>query len=176
MTLDISDKIVNEVFSASHNGERYLYGKGKLTKKEFWKRARKKLNIDKKTSDLFRKIWHEEYKPIRGTWKISKRLRKKYKVVVFSGTIRERIRYFYKKFKLRKEFREFYYSYSLGYNKADLKFYKILLKRLKEDPKECLLIDDASRNIRFFKSLGGKGIVFKNPKQLERDLKRMEVL
>lgn len=48
--------------------------------------------------------------------------------------------------------------------------YTTLLRRYVIDPSKAIFIDDSERNVKGAEAIGIKGIVFKNPSQLERDL------
>ena len=170
--VDVSKKKVNEVFRGS---KRKLHGKGKITREEFWKEAQKKLKINKNQALRLEEIWHSSYKPNKGMEGIVKKLRKNYRVIVFSGNIRERVEYLDKKYGLYDRFDELLLSCEEGTNKREIKFYKILLKRIRCKPKECVCIDDSERVLALEKSLGMKTILFKNAKQLKSDLKKLGI-
>ena len=170
--VDVSRKKVNEVFRGP---KRKLHGKGKITKEEFWKEAQKKLKISKSQVLKLEEIWHSSYKPNKGMEGIVKKLRKNYRVIVFSGNIKERVEYLDKKYGLYDRFDELLLSYEEGTNKREIKFYKILLKRIMCKPKECVCIDDSERVLALEKSLGMKTILFKDAKQLKSDLKKLGV-
>src|SRR3989338_10071775 len=52
-----------------------LYRKGEITAEEFWDKAKKLLGINADNNYL-NKIWVDSYKPIQGTIKIIKQLKK----------------------------------------------------------------------------------------------------
>lgn len=60
--------------------------------------------------------------------------------------------------------------------KPELKIYKLTLKKLTLKPAECLLIENKEKNLKPARKLGMKTILFRNSKQLENDLKEMNVL
>jgi len=55
-------------------------------------------------------------------------------------------------------------------------FYKILLDRYKVNPSEALFIDDSLRNVKAAEALGIKSVHFRNPGQLEQDLRELNIL
>ncbi len=157
---------------------RWLYNKGKITKRDFWKAVSKKLNLDEKLISKLQQIWHSSFKPDKGMVNIISELRKNYKVLVFSGTIKERVEYLNRKYKLPDRFDDFVLSYEVGFNKDELEFYKALLRKLKKvnlKPKECIFIDDHQEFLDKAKKFGIKTILFKNSQKLKSDLKEFSL-
>ena len=166
---------IREVFTGHNRKEGWLFRKGKITKEEFWELAVKKLKINKKQIEKLREIWHSSYKPNTGMENLVQKLRKNYRVIVFSGNIKERVDYLDKKYGLYDDFDDFVFSFDFGLTKRDVKFYKILLKKIKSKPRECVCIDDSQRVLALEKSFGMKTILFKNAKQVKADLKKLGV-
>ena len=77
----VSNKRIDEIFKGYPKGEGILYRKGKLKKREFWKRAIKKLKIDRNLVPKIQEIWHSSYKPVKGMKALLSKLRKNYTVV-----------------------------------------------------------------------------------------------
>jgi HAD superfamily hydrolase (TIGR01509 family) len=123
-----------------------------------------------------RKIWYDSYTPTKGMRKLISRLKNKYTLVVFSGNIRERVKYLDKKYGIYNKFDDFVMSYQYGYNKPEKGFYKALIKRIKCKPEECVLIDDRKESIDIAKSFGMNGLLFKNSEKLIKDLKSYGVV
>lgn len=67
-------------------------------------------------------------------------------------------------------------SYRLKKMKPEKGIYLDAIKKSKGAAEDCLFIDDSRKNIGAAVALGMKGIVFRNPAQLERKLKGMGVL
>ncbi|MBI3623815.1 HAD-IA family hydrolase [Candidatus Pacearchaeota archaeon] len=66
-------------------------------------------------------------------------------------------------------------SCDVGLRKPDPAIYKLALKKLNLKPKECVFIDNQPWNIKPAKKLGMKTILFKNNKQLFKQLKKLGV-
>jgi len=174
----VPKKKVYEVFCGYPHKEGWLYRRGKIKKEKFWETAIKKLKINKKLVPKLQKIWNSSYKSMKGMKEMVDKLRKNYKVIAFSGTTKERIEYQNKKYDLLKNFDDFILSFKVGSTKREIEFYKILLKKLekmKYEPKECILIDDAQFVLDIAKSFGIKTLLFKNPRQLKSDLRKLNV-
>jgi HAD superfamily hydrolase (TIGR01509 family) len=174
----VPKKKIDEIFCGYPHKEGWLYRRGKITKKKFWNIAVEKLKIDKKLVPKLKEIWHSSYRPIKGMKELIGKLRKNYRVIAFSGNIRERVEYLNKKNCLFGDFDDLLLSFKVGFTKREIEFYKILLKKLekmKSKPKECILIDDSKMVLDIAKSFGLKTILFESPKQLKSDLRKFGV-
>lgn len=80
-----------------------------------------------------------------------------------------------KKKNVYKHFKVKIISCEVGYRKPDKQIYKLLIKKLKLSPKEIVFIDDEPENLPPAKKLGINGILFKNNKQLVRELRKLGV-
>ncbi|MBR9682145.1 MAG: HAD hydrolase-like protein, partial [Candidatus Aenigmarchaeota archaeon] len=135
-----------------------------------------KLGTTHKETMKLRKEILEGYKPKPGMLDLLKRLQKNYRLIVFSGNIRERVMMVNRKYKVNKFFSEFIFSYIQGYNKNDSRFYKIIQKRIKY-PEQTIMIDDKKRVLDQMNKHGFKNtILFKNPTQLKRELKKYNII
>jgi epoxide hydrolase-like predicted phosphatase len=66
-------------------------------------------------------------------------------------------------------------SCEVGLSKPDIKIYKLLIKKLELPPKEIVFVDDVRECLIPARKLGINTILFKNNKQLIRDLRRLDV-
>ena len=173
--VNVSKKKVDEIFRSYPKKEGELYHKGKITKQKFWSTTVKKLKIGKEKIPELQEIWHSSYKPIKGMKKLVSKLRENYKVVAFSGNVKERIKYLNEKYGLNEDFDDFVLSFDFGLDKKEKEFYRVLLEKVKCKPKECFFIDDYQEFLDIAKSLGIKTILFKNTEQLKSDLRKFEI-
>ncbi len=74
---------------------------------------------------------------------------------------------------LYRKFDEVVISCEVGMRKPNPKMYKLILKRLKISAKQVLFIDNQEWNIKPAKKLGMKTILYKNNKQLFKELDRI---
>lgn len=72
--------------------------------------------------------------------------------------------------KLYKKFDEVVVSCDVGVRKPNPKIYKLILKKLKLSTKKVLFIDNQEWNIKPAKKIGEKTILYKNNKQLFKEL------
>ena len=164
-----------DIFCDMPNSEGNLIRKGLITIEEFEERLFLKMNIQNKEKDHIRYIWFGSYCLHYGIEKIIKELRKNYRLVVFSGNIRERVEYLNKKCEFLKYFDDSVFSYDYNTNKDDPEFYKELVKHLDCNPSEAILIDDEKKNIQLARSLGFNGIHFYYTEKLIKDLKKFNI-
>jgi len=77
--------------------------------------------------------------------------------------------------KLYKKFDEVVVSCDVGMRKPNPKIYKLILKKLKLPAKQVLFIDNQEWNIKPAKKVGEHTILFKNNKQLFKELDRLKI-
>ena len=167
---------IREIFSASGGQakEGLAYRQGKYTRDEFWDIACTELGIKKENVPHLEKFWFEAYFPKPGMQELVRRLRKHYKVIVFSGNFKARIDYLNKEYCLKNEFDDFLYSFDAGCSKGDSYFYEFLIKKLEHHnikPDEALFIDDHQKFLDRAKPFGIKTLLFETPEKLEKDVK-----
>jgi len=163
---------------------REKWSKSTIDEKTFWQEIEKKAG--KRLPSGFRKdFWERPYKKrakdVKASWKILKVLKKRgFCLALLSNIIPPTVKANkevgrYKRLK-KLGFETLVLSCEVGCRKPEPKIYKVVLKRLKLPAKECLFVDDVSANIKAAKRLGMRGIHFKNPKQLKRDLVKLGLL
>ncbi|MFX0021801.1 MAG: HAD-IA family hydrolase [Candidatus Hermodarchaeota archaeon] len=171
-----NEKALREIFSDNPNSDGYLLRKGLITIDEFEEKLFSKLGINKKEKKHTRYIWFGSYCVHYGIEELIKKLKmNNYRLLIFSGNIRERIEYLEKKCGFLKYFDEAILSFDYTMNKDDIEFYKELIKHLECEPSEALLVDDEKKNIQFARSLGLKGIHYYYTEKLIEDLKKYNI-
>jgi len=173
---DIEDEsLLKEIFHDNQNTEGNLIRRGLITIDEFEERVFLKLNIQNKEKDHIRYIWFGSYCLHYGIEKIIKELRKNYRLVIFSGNIRERVEYLNKKCEFLKYFDDTVFSFDYHTSKDNLEFYKELIDHINCNPSEAILIDDEKKNIQLARSIGFNGIHFYYTEKLIKDLKKYNI-
>ena len=106
----------------------------------------------------------------KGTMKIVDKLHHRYSVVILSnvGELREAVD---RKLGLYEHFDSVLLSYALKMRKPNKNIFRYALRHVKAMPEETVFIDDRERNLKVARKLGMKVILYKNDKQLVRDLK-----
>lgn len=167
---------LEKVFGGREKGkEGYLYRRGKLTREEFWDAAAKKLGIKSDIVPEIEEIWHSSYEPIEGMMKLIAELSRDYKLIVFSGNIKERVEYLDRKHDFKRYFQDFVFSYDYGVSKEDIEFYDALVSKLGCRPSEAVVVDDVPKFLEMAKSKGLNTIKFESAEQLRAELKNLGV-
>ncbi|MDD5032424.1 MAG: HAD-IA family hydrolase, partial [Patescibacteria group bacterium] len=120
-------------------------------------------------------LWHSSYTPMEGMKELARQLREKYKVIVFSGNVKERVKFLDKKYGLMSDFDDYIFSFKTGYNKREREFYNILLNKIHCQPEECVFIDNDQHSLDFAGRHGFKTILFQDARQLKRELSKLGV-
>lgn len=113
---------------------------------------------------------------ISGMKGLVKDLKRNYKIGMLSNTTIFESKIICCKYFLSHLFDAEVYSWQITSLKPDFKNYKIITKKLKVKPSECVFVDDTKINVDAAKKLGMKGIVFKNVNQCKKDLKKLGIL
>ncbi len=171
-----NEKLLREIFKDEANSEGYLLRKGLITIDEFEKKLFDKLSIEVKQKDHVRYIWFGAYCVHYGMGELVQTLKRmKYRLIIFSGNIRERIEYLDKKCGFMKYFDDTVFSFDYQLNKGEIPFYEELIKHIGCKPSEAILIDDEKKNIKIARSLGFNGIHYYYTEQLIEKLKKFGV-
>ncbi len=171
-----NEKLLREFFSDNPNSEGNLIRKGLISIDEFEEKLFSKLEINKKEKKHTRYIWFGSYCIHYGIENLIKALKKKYRLLIFSGNVRERIEYLDKKCDFLKYFDDALFSFDYQKNKDDIEFYEELVKHIKCEPSEAILIDDEKKNVKIARSLGLKGIHYYYTEKLIDDLKNYGII
>ncbi|MFW9949691.1 MAG: HAD-IA family hydrolase [Candidatus Thorarchaeota archaeon] len=173
---DIEDEtLLRNTFRDLPNTEGNLLRRGLITIEEFEEKVFFKFNIQKKEKDHIRYIWFGSYCLHYGIEKIIKELKKRFRLVIFSGNIRERVDFLNKKCAFLQHFDDTVFSYDYHTNKDDITFYRELIKHIGCKPSESILIDDEKKNIQMARTLGFNGIHFYYTEKLIKDLKKFNI-
>ena len=153
------------------------YTRGKITSYQFFRYVKK---LGKKEAKLsyteFRDIWNEIFTENPGMEPVLKKLKKHYPLYLISNTNAMHYRYLVKKYwHLLRHFRRRFASHEVGARKPDPEIYRRVLKAVKLKPEHTVFIDDHPGFIAGARAVGMNGIIFKSPKQLLRDLKKLGV-
>jgi len=170
------ETLLREIFSDRPNTEGYLIRKGLITIDEFEERLFSKFGINKKEKKHARYIWFGSYCIHYGIEELLKILKKNYRLLIFSGNVRERVEYLEEKCGFLRYFDDTVFSFDYQENKNDIEFYEELLKHLECEPSEAILIDDVKKNVLIARSLGINGIHFYYTEKLIDDLKKYDVI
>ncbi|MBI2651986.1 HAD-IA family hydrolase [Candidatus Woesearchaeota archaeon] len=104
-----------------------------------------------------------------------KNLKSEYKTALLSDNFNEMTNAIRKKINLNVYFDVAVFSNEVGLVKRENKIYKFVLGKLKCKSEDCILVDDKIENIQRAGKFGIKGVLYKNVRQLKKDLIRHNV-
>ena len=153
------------------------YHTGKISSNDFWKLFSQR--VKKEPPKGYEYLWIEKYASNflknKYVFKIIDRLRENgYKLAVLSNTIPEHANY-NRKHHTFDGFDVVVLSNEVGLRKPDKRVYMLVLKRLRIEPQECVYIDDRPEYLKPAAKLGMKIIYYRNPKQLEVELRKLYI-
>lgn len=193
---DLSEVII----SGYHGVENIIEQNSNISAEEFLKRKKETINIfldamrGKYSEDEYIKAlientnWNVNKEIIKkcvrqnldtkidGTTQIIESLKEKYNLILLSDHIKEWVDYILSTNKELEIFKHQYFSYEYGMLKDDEGTFKYILEKEKIIPSETIYIDDNKDNIEMANREGIQGIVFQNAKQLEYELKKMQII
>ena len=150
--------------------------RGKYTEDEYVEQLLKDTNwnVNRDTmKELIRKNLNIE---VKGMIELINKLKDKYNLILLSDHIKEWGEYILSINKELGVFKHKYFSYEYGTLKSDEGTFKYILEKEKILPSETIFIDDYKTNVQMANKAGIKGIVFENAKQLEKQLKEMNII
>ncbi len=150
------------------------YRRGEVTFDEFWDEVKKRLIIDTPNLEL-NKIWFESYEPIAETIEIVIKIKKKgVKLYYLSDSVKERVDFLDEKYKFKENFMGGILSHEVTLTKIDgPRLFRLAVEETRERSEDVVFVDCVRENVETAIGLGMQGILFKNPKQLEKDLKKL---
>ncbi|MFO7795216.1 MAG: HAD family hydrolase [Promethearchaeati archaeon] len=167
--------LLYEIFGDRYQKEGYLLRKGLISLDEFKMRVGEKLQIPREDHEHIIKIWFGSYLPHYRIEELVKDLSQDYRLVIFSGNIKERVHFLNQRYGFLKFFNDWVFSYDYQKNKNDIEFYKELLKHINCHPSEALLIDDELKNVKIGQSVGLNAIQYYYTEHLIEQLQKLNI-
>ncbi|MBI2452321.1 HAD-IA family hydrolase [Candidatus Pacearchaeota archaeon] len=152
-----------------------LSSKGRISKRETLARIKEVLNENhKKIENALKEFYKKSYKTNKIMLELSKKLKKRYKIIIMSnlGHLAKEVLV---ENRNMKHFKNKIISCDIGKSKANKKFFEIALKKSKTKPNEMVFIDNLKINVSTAKELGIKAVLFKNNKQVIKELGKLGV-
>lgn len=147
---------------------------GKKTTKNFLKITQKLLAPKFSLKQIENNILNAKILP---PYKLIKKLKKQYKILILSNNQKSWPLKFFKKTNINLKGIPFINSAKIGMRKPDLKIYQYAIKKYKLKPKEAIFIDDQKRNLIPAKKLGINTFLYKqNINDLKRRLKKFSII
>jgi HAD superfamily hydrolase (TIGR01509 family) len=120
-------------------------------------------------------VWEKIYtpqKPDKELITVIKKLKKNYKIILFSNFIGDLLRRLINLHKLDDLFDEVIISSDHGMKKPDHKFFEVLVKIAGVDKNEIIFTDDKKENVESSNKFGIKAFLFTDTKNFVTDLKK----
>lgn len=150
--------------------------KGQISEDELWEKVCKELSVQKPTSaSLWFDGFMDIYRKKDEVFSLVETLQQKgYPLALLSNT-EVPIMNFIKAQEWDELFTMSIYSCEVGMQKPERDIYAYTLEQFHILSQEAVFVDDKAENIEAAKRVGMKGIVFKNIKQLKKDLHTLRV-
>jgi len=156
----------------------HLYPSGfisnKISEEQYWKLCENDLGI-KINPDKLRTILLNAFEEQKDVVALVKKLRNRYKLGLLSDMPKEWTDWLENKFHIFGNFDAVVVSGYEGVEKPNPEIYHLILKKLGFKAEECIFIDDWKRNLKYPAKIRMKTILFKNPEQLEKELKEFGI-
>ncbi len=125
-----------------------------------------------------REEWYEGYVLDRDVWELVKRLKDRYRLVVFSENTSDRVAYLDVKYRFRELFDLEVYSFDHHLGKRDRQFLEILLTTLGDRPEEILYIDNSAEVLEWSERRGVNVVLYTTGQiaRIEAALHRLGIL
>ena len=153
---------------------RYDFGTGKLTIKQFIKKGGQLLCLPEKEFLKEYKKAYDKIKTHKGVIKIFKKIKLNKYILSDNNPLHTQfIKESHKE--IFKTADKVFLSQKMGMRKDKVATFKFVLKKIKRKPGETVMIDDEESNLRHARKLGMRTILFKNARQLKKDLKKFGI-
>ena len=166
---------VKYIFSNKYNSPANLIRRGLISIEKFEDLVVSELNIPKEDRHYIRHFWFGSYVPNYKMEEIVKKLAEDYRLIIFSGNVKERIVYLNSRYDFLKFFDDYVFSYDYHMNKRDMKLYEELLNHLGCEPFQAILIDDCFSNIKRASLIGLNGIHYAYTEQFIEELRDFNI-
>ena len=153
-----------------------LYETGRVTENKFWEIFLRTAGASTIDINQAKKFWRKYFGSKPGIFPILKKLKEHYKLGILSSTGKEWLEYKIKRYKLNTYFSLYITTSNTSLRKTDKKIYQIAIKKLHILPEETLFIDDTKKVLKVAQELKIKTILFKNSKQLLKELSNLKLL
>ncbi len=152
------------------------YATKKISEKEYWKGFLKDMGIQEDYRTFLPLPYTKYIKEMPHMKKLLEILAENYPLSVLSDHSPEWWAYAKKKFQLQNYFQGYVLSFEHGVLKNKPKLFLKAIQLAKEKPEEILFIDNSRKNLLVAKKLGIQTMLFTNPMQLMKELKKRKIL
>ncbi len=166
--------IVMEVLTCPFSRE---MRKGLVSEDDFWSWVEGQIPLGY-DARVIREEWYEGYVLDRDVWNLVKRLKDRYRLVVFSENTSDRVAYLDEKYRFRELFDLEVYSFDHHAGKRDPQFLDVLLTTLGDRPEEILYIDNSAQVLEWSEGRGVNAVLYTTGQiaRVEAALQRLGIL
>lgn len=155
--------------------DRLLLMKGKIPRREYLRRMSKRFGTKPMRIRDLAAVVPSRYRFRRAVWNIARTLRRNgYRVGVITNVVPPLP--FGPRLRLHPLFRPIIRSYQVGFVKPEQGIFAIAAKRARVSLRESIFLDDRPRNVAGAERIGMKALLYENPQQLVRSLRRAGVI
>ncbi len=139
------DTKIFQLIRGRHSKAAADWRRGKISEEKFWNNVEDNLPRHYDVG-LIKKMWWDGYELDQNFFVLAKKIKNNgYKIMAFSGNVKDRINYLEKKYNFRKLFDREVYSFEHGLIKRDQAFYDILIAEAGCAPGEIVHIDNQKK-------------------------------
>ena len=151
--------------------------KGLVPEEDFWSWVEGQIPAGY-DARVIREEWYEGYVLDRDVWDLVKRLKGRYRLVVFSENTSDRVAYLDEKYRFRELFDLEVYSFDHHLGKRDRQFLEILMETLGDRPEEILYIDNSAQVLEWSEGRGVNVVLYTTGQiaRIEAALHRLGIL
>lgn len=172
--LKVPAKKISHILSSNTNSFINAMEKGK-SPRVYLKILSKELGIKTVPYNDFKKAWNSIFWPNKELLLLLVLLKRKYNLVLLSNLGKIHKQYLSKQYHLKYLFKKRIFSCQVRTRKPEQEIFKLTLKKLNLSGNQVLFIDDKPENIRGAEKLGIHSILFKNNKDLIKQLTNLGV-
>lgn len=147
---------IQKIFSSQHI---VALRKGLLSEKDFWSWAQEQLPKECSAMKI-RAQWYGSYILDKDVLMLVHELRKRYRLVIFSGNIRERIDFLDGAYAFRKYFDGEVYSFEHHMDKPNSAFIDVMIRQAGVAPQSIVYIDDKEYNVAPARAKGVNALTY----------------
>jgi epoxide hydrolase-like predicted phosphatase len=149
---------------------------GAITENQFYREIEKIFHVHMKPKQMHNQILRH-MQADEGLVKLVPKL-KKAKIALFTNSLGNLAIETLRKRHLtgKKFFDRVFISTKMHLAKPEAKAYRYVLKKLKVKPSEALMVDDRAENIIPARKIGMNGVIYKNSRQLAKELKKYQLV
>lgn len=156
-------------------GEWDRFEKGLITEEQLKVKIERDHGIKPELMDKMASNWRNTLSPVKETIGIARKLKGRYKLFALSNVDKETTRLCFDRFDFYRHFDGVVLSWRVHMRKPEREIYEYTLKRMGLKPGEVVFIDNFPLNLPTVKRMGIHTILYRDPKQLRRELKGLDI-